>query len=53
MNTDLNDYKTIYFENDEIKLTNQPSNLKIKLFPHQLASIYQLEEREKNWKISV
>ena len=51
MNTNIDEYETIYFENNEIKIASQPYNLKIKLFPHQLASIHQLEERERNWKI--
>ena len=37
------------FEN--IKIIDQPKNLKLKLYRHQLASIYSMEEREKNKKI--
>ena len=31
-----------------IKLVNQPPDLKVKLYPHQLASIYKMEEFESN-----
>ena len=31
-----------------IKLVNQPPDLKVKLYPHQLASIYRMEEFESN-----
>jgi len=31
-----------------IKLVNQPADLKVKLYPHQLASIYKMEEFESN-----
>ncbi len=36
------------FEN--IKIADQPNELKKKLYRHQLASIYSMEEREKNKK---
>ena len=31
-----------------IKLVNQPLDIKVKLYPHQLASIYNMEEFENN-----
>ncbi len=31
---------------DEIKLISQPEELKIKLYPHQLASVYRMEQLE-------
>ena len=33
---------------DHIKMVSQPKDLKIKLFPHQLASIYNMEKIEVN-----
>ena len=33
---------------ENIPIVEQPENLKIKLFPHQLAAIYQMESREDN-----
>ena len=33
---------------DSIRLVSQPKNLNINLFPHQLASIYQMEKLESN-----
>ena len=36
----------IQFENENIYLVEQVKNLNINLFPHQLSSIFQLEERE-------
>ena len=35
---------------DEI-MVSQPENLKKSLFPHQLAAIYKLEQREENQEI--
>ena len=49
MNNEI--YKTIEFENENISLVEPVKNLNINLFPHQLASIFKLEEREKNKKI--
>ena len=37
------------FEN--IKMVQQPKTLKIKLYPHQLASIYKMEELEREKKV--
>ena len=35
-------------EFDNIKMVQQPPDLKINLFPHQLASIYRMENLESN-----
>lgn len=37
------------FEN--VRMVNQPENMKIDLYPHQLASIYSMEELERNRKV--
>ena len=31
-----------------VKMVKQPQNLKIQLYPHQLASIYNMEQLELN-----
>jgi SNF2 family DNA or RNA helicase len=33
---------------EDIRMVSQPKNLKINLFPHQLASVYMMEELESN-----
>lgn len=38
----------VFFENENIYLVPRIKNLNVQLFPHQLASIYQMEDREKN-----
>lgn len=42
---------TIRFEDHEICIVPPITHLNVSLFPHQLASIYQMEEREKNRKL--
>ena len=37
---------------EDIPIVEQPSNLKIKLFRHQLAAIHKMEKREEDKKIS-
>lgn len=36
---------------EDIKMVQQPKELKIKLYPHQLASIYKMEKMEREKKI--
>ena len=38
-------------DNLEIKTINQPKDLKVNLYPHQLASIYKMETFEREKKI--
>ena len=47
----MNEDKIIVFENEKIYLVKQPTDLNVKLFPHQLASIFQMEQRESNQKL--
>lgn len=51
INSEHLEYKTIRFEDEDINLVPPIKNLKVDLFSHQLASIYQMEEREKNRKL--
>ena len=33
---------------NNIKMVNQPSNLKVNLYPHQLATIYKMENFDES-----
>ena len=51
VNSEQSEYNTIRFEDEDIYLAPPVKNLSVDLFSHQLASIYQMEEREKNRKL--
>ena len=41
----MNDYS-------DVKMITQPKNMTINLYPHQLASVYEMEKRELERKVS-
>ena len=51
INSENSEYNIVHFEDEEIYLVPPITNLNVDLFSHQLASIFQMEDREKNRKL--